>query len=755
MVLRRWSLTLLVLAWPLTAQASSGGVTGRSGKSAAMTCVGCHAVTGAAPTVTLEGPASLTAGSTGNVYTLRITGGPAVKAGMNVAVSGTAAVLRPVALNTQKIGAELTHLAGGKLFAAGVAEFLFTLDAPAAAGSVTIFASGQSCNGTGSTGGDHQGLATKMVSISPPANTPPTVSTAASASPSPVVGTTSALSVVATDNGGEAALTYTWAATGPAPVTFSANGNNAAKNATATFTQAGNYSVTVTIADAQLATATSTVNVTVNRTLTQVRVTPDSANVATTRTQAFTADALDQFGAAMPATVTWTASGGGTINGAGVFTAGAAVGGPYVITATSGGRSDTASVTVINGTPPTVATPASASPSTVVGSSTAVSVLGADDGGEASLVYTWSATGPAAVTFTPNGTNAARNGTATFTRAGSYVFTVSVRDAQGLMATSSTNVTVTAQLAALELTPNMVSVGPRATQAFTVEGTDQFGAPTSAPAVTWSVAGGGTIDATGLFTAGERAGGPFQVTASAAGLMGIARVTVAGGLPPVLIQEPAVSSATVIGRSLSLSVLADDDGPEGALTYHWTSSGEVTFQTNDTNAAKATVVTFPRAGEYTFTVTVRDADGFSTSGSTETVSVVQTFTRVHLTPEELVLPPLATQEFVATLRDQFDEPFAGSQMRVTWNVTGGGEVGDDGVFTARAVEGGPFTVRATAAGIQGTARVTIDKHAAPRLVGEVGCAATGGSASACGLAVLALLISRRRRGQLDASMKKR
>ena len=745
MVLRRGVLTLLVLAWPLTAQASSGGVTGRSGKSAGMTCVGCHAVSGAAPTVTLEGPATLTAGSTGNAYTLRITGGPAVKAGMNVAVSGTAAVLRPVALNTQKIGAELTHLAGGKLFSGGVVEFLFTLDAPAAAGSVTIFASGQSCNGTGGTGGDHQALATRTVTISAPANTPPTITTAASASPSPVAGSTSALSVVAADDGGEPALTYTWAATGPAPVTFSANGNNAAKNTTVTFTQAGNYSVAVTVADAQLATVISTVNVIVNRTLTQVRVAPDSANVATTRSQAFTAQALDQFGAAMPATMTWTASGGGTINTSGVFTAGAAVGGPHVITASAGGRSDTASVTVINGSPPTIATPASASPSPVLGSSTGVSVLGDDDGGEANLLYTWSATGPAAVTFSPNGAHAARNGTATFTRAGSYVFTVTVRDGQGLTATSTTNVTVTAQLAALELTPSTVSVAPRGTQAFTVEGSDQFGAPTSAPVVTWSVAGGGTIDATGLFTAGERAGGPFQVTASAAGLMGIARVTVAGGLPPVLIQEPATSSATVIGRSVSLSVLADDDGPEGALTYHWTSSGGVTFQTNDTNAAKATVATFPSAGEYTFTVTVRDADGFSTAGSTGPVSVVQTFTRVHLTPEELVLPPLATREFVATLRDQFDEPLAGAQARVTWNVTGGGEVGDDGVFTARAVEGGPFTVRATAAGIQGTARVTVDRQAAPRLVGEVGCAASGGSASACGLAVLALVVFRRRR----------
>ena len=47
------------------------------------------------------------------------------------------------------------------------------------------------------------------------------------------------------DDAGEAALTYTWSTTGtpPAPVTFSVNGNNAAKNTTATFTKAGSYNI--------------------------------------------------------------------------------------------------------------------------------------------------------------------------------------------------------------------------------------------------------------------------------------------------------------------------------------------------------------------------------------------------------------------------------------------------------------------------------------------------------------------------------
>ena len=83
-------------------------------------------------------------------------------------------------------------------------------------------------------------------------NQPPTVATAASASPSPVTGTTCNLSVLGADVSGESNLTYTWATTGtpPAAVNFSANGSNAAKNTTATFSKAGNYSFQVTIADA-------------------------------------------------------------------------------------------------------------------------------------------------------------------------------------------------------------------------------------------------------------------------------------------------------------------------------------------------------------------------------------------------------------------------------------------------------------------------------------------------------------------------
>src|SRR5207249_4155505 len=96
--------------------------------------------------------------------------------------------------------------------------------------------------------------------------------------------------------------------------------------------------------------------------------------------------------------------------------------------------------------PPTVASAASANPNPVTGTTTALSVLGADDTGESSLTYTWALlSGPPGApnpTFSANGSNAAKNSTATFSQAGTYTFQVTLTDPAGLTATSSVTVSV-------------------------------------------------------------------------------------------------------------------------------------------------------------------------------------------------------------------------------------------------------------------------------------------------------------------------
>jgi hypothetical protein len=86
----------------------------------------------------------------------------------------------------------------------------------------------------------------------------------------------------------------------------------------------------------------------VSQTLTSIVVAPASASVVTNATQQFTATARDQFATALTSqpSFTWMVSGGGTINGTGLFTAGGTAGGPFTVTATSGAVNGTAQVTV-------------------------------------------------------------------------------------------------------------------------------------------------------------------------------------------------------------------------------------------------------------------------------------------------------------------------------------------------------------------------------------------------------------------------
>jgi len=209
---------------------------------------------------------------------------------------------------------------------------------------------------------------------------------------------------------------------------------------------------------------------------------------------------------------------------------------------------NTASLTAPGGTvntPPTIAAPPTGSPNPVTGKTTTLSVLGADDGGEANLTYTWSATGPAPATYSANGTNAAKSTTATFSQAGSYNFTVTIKDAQGLTTTASVAVTVDATLTSIVVSPASASVNTNATAQFSTTAYDQFGtALASQPTKTWSVAvGGGSISATGLYTAPATAGSA-TIKAAVGAISGSTAVTIVAPNLPVVYQA---ESATLGG----------------------------------------------------------------------------------------------------------------------------------------------------------------------------------------------------------------
>jgi len=126
------------------------GVTRKSGNGC--TCHGTNPTTSV--NVTIDGPTELSPNQTGN-YTVTVQGGPAVRAGTDIAVSGgTLNASSPL----QKVGEELTHVSP-QPFTAGVATFSFTYTAPASPGTYTIYANGNSVNFNGANSGDQWNFA--------------------------------------------------------------------------------------------------------------------------------------------------------------------------------------------------------------------------------------------------------------------------------------------------------------------------------------------------------------------------------------------------------------------------------------------------------------------------------------------------------------------------------------------------------------------------------------------------------------------
>jgi IPT/TIG domain len=212
--------------------------------------------------------------------------------------------------------------------------------------------------------------------------------------------------------------------------------------------------------------------------------------------------------------------------------------------------------------PPTVAQPAAATPNPVTGTTAALSVLGADDGGEAALTYTWSVvTAPSGAqpAFSANGTNAAKSSTVTFDRAGNYVFQVTLTDAGGLSTTSSVSVTASQKLARITVTPPSVTLAPGGRQQFTATAFDQFGvALATQPSFTWSLLSGiGSVSRTGLYTAPKRRTGTAVVQVTAGGLKAQATVTVsASGQAAAL----AGAGSTTPFADVGVQLISDDLG---------------------------------------------------------------------------------------------------------------------------------------------------------------------------------------------------
>jgi hypothetical protein len=213
---------------------------------------------------------------------------------------------------------------------------------------------------------------------------------------------------------------------------------------------------------------------------------------------------------------------------------------------------------------PTVDTAASASSSTITGSTVDLSVLGASPTlDESALTYAWAATstptGAPDPYFSADMSNDAKDTTATFFHAGSYTLEGQISDGV-LTTTSSVSVTVNQTLSSIQLTPFTPSVAHSNTYHLAAVALDQFGNPmASQPSFTWAVTGGsgsGTVTSGGVYTAPSSGSGPYTVTASASGITGSAAISIG-----------STSSATSVPTAVADLIAID--GGDGSAQLAW------------------------------------------------------------------------------------------------------------------------------------------------------------------------------------------
>ena len=273
-------------------------------------------------------------------------------------------------------------------------------------------------------------------------------------------------------------------------------------------------------------------------TLATLTISPNPQTLTINGTQQFSAIGSDASGASSAVTAVWTiVGGGGTIGGAGMFTAGTA---PQTFTntvqATSGGLTATATVIVIIG--PLATITVTPNPATVqTGNAQQFVAVGKDAGGNVvPLVPVWSASS--------GGTINASSGL--FTAGGSTGTFANAVTATGGAISGSATVNVTAPplpLATITVTPNPAQLPPNATQQFVATGRDASGNLVAITPV-WSVVNsGGSINAgSGVFTAGAVTGSfNNTVQATSGSISGNASVVVSSSAPAPIVNLGAAA----------------------------------------------------------------------------------------------------------------------------------------------------------------------------------------------------------------------
>ncbi|HEY6829916.1 MAG TPA: Ig-like domain-containing protein, partial [Gemmatimonadaceae bacterium] len=402
--------------------------------------------------------------------------------------------------------------------------------------------------------------------------------------PTIVIGTTTALSATTKDANGTVLTgrAVTWSTSNAAVATVSVAG-------AVTGVSSGTATITAT-SEGKTGTATVTV---VPVPVASVAVSPVSANVFIGATQTLTAVLKDAGGQTLSGrTVTWSSSAPAvaTVSASGVVT-GVAVG-TAVITATSEGKSGTATIIVL--AVPVGSVTVTPSPATVVaGQTLQLTATVKDQNGVVvtDRTVSWSTNNASLATVSPTGLVSATN-------PGNVVITATSEGKSG-----STTVTITpAPVASVTVSPASASVVQGQTQGLTATLKDAAGNVLTGRTITWttSAASVATVSSSGVVT-GVAAGGA-TITATSEGKTGTSAITVtaAAVVPVATVTISPASISVAEGASTALTaVLKDANG--NVLTGR-----VITWSSSDPNKATVSqtgVVTGVMHGGATITAT--------------------------------------------------------------------------------------------------------------------------------------------------------
>lgn len=425
-----------------------------------------------------------------------------------------------------------------------------------------------------------------------------------------------------------------------------------------------------------------------------VTVSPMSGTVDMGATLQFTASPKNSAGSAVSSTVTWTS---GTtavamVDASGLVTGVAA--GSAVVTASAGGRSGAATVTVVDPTPPTAPSDLAA----VAFSNTQVDLTWTDNAGNESGFVIEREPASSSDAFAEVGT-AAANGTAFrdqgLAAATGYRYRVRARNANG-DSEATTAVEVTTH-DALVITTAALDDGTQ-NQAYT----ETLGATGGNGTYHWNLKSGTLPAGLALSDAGVISGTPTAVDSASVILAVASGGQTAEKAYTLVVREqilaPEVVTTTLKSGAVGAAYSATLEAHRGDGTYAWSLAGG-TLPAGLTLAADGTVSGTPTtAGTKSFSVQVQSA-GLSGTGSVS----------------------LAIYPALAVVTDSLPPGRVGHAYTATFTASGG-----NGAYTWAPISGVPAGLALDIAGVlSGTPTATGSSHVAVKVTSGDGQISTG------------------------------